>query len=88
KQLPRGNFHWDIWGGHEYRSATPFPAAGGRSAALPGYNVFSMLMEIRIGSGVLTYQMRNPIGTVYNTVPGFLMPRNLQLYGLRWEFWN
>jgi hypothetical protein len=24
----------------------------------------------------------------YELVPGFLMPRQTQFYGVRWEFWN
>jgi len=37
---------------------------------------------------VLTYQQRNILGYLYQVVPGFEMPRVLQIYGVRWDFWN
>jgi len=48
------------------------PVAG-RAAALP----FSW-----------SWQYRNIVGTNRALVPGFLMPRQTNLYGVRWDFFN
>jgi hypothetical protein len=39
-------------------------------------------------SAILTYQFRDIRGDPYELVPGYLMPRLNQFYGVRWEFWN
>ena len=44
--------------------------------------------EIRIESGTVFFQAENTVGKAYETAPGYMMPRRLQYYGLRWNFWN
>ena len=46
------------------------------------------LLEIRIQKGTLWYQLRNALNREYELVPGFTMPRPINVYGVRWEFWN
>jgi hypothetical protein len=36
----------------------------------------------------VSYQFRNVIRDRYAEVPGFIMPRQTQFYGVRWDFWN
>ena len=77
---------------HEYRSKTLYPlsqAAGGFvETSVPDSRVYNFHLEIRIVSAVLSYQFRNIQGVPYQLVPGYLMPRLNQFYGVRWEFWN
>ena len=46
------------------------------------------MLDIRIGTANIFWYNRNYNGKVYETVPGFIMPRMVQLYGVRWTFWN
>ena len=80
---------------HEYRSNTHLPVFqqnGGVTTigdtVVSGYRTLSSLLEIRILSAVAFWQFRNILGERYSNFPGFLMPRQTQFYGVRWEFWN
>jgi len=88
QQLPRGTFHISAAFTHDWRGTVQFPdGAGGVKTAL-GAGAYGTMLDIRIGSAHLFWYNRNLTGKVYETVPGYLMPRLVQLYGLRWEFWN
>ena len=87
QRFPTGNFGLHARMRHEYRSATYFPTAAGVEQA-PGHRIISSLLEIRILDATLTYQFRNMLGTRVRMVPGFELPRQTQLYGVRWTFWN
>ena len=88
-RFPRGNFHLAVFGTSEFRSTTYVPlgtfVAGQQT---PGFNAFSTLLEIRIGTAVVSWQYRNLTGKSYETYPGYVMPRLANIYGVRWEFWN
>jgi hypothetical protein len=87
KKFPSGNFGLKVAASYEYRGDVRFPTATGiRTTGTSG--IASGLLEIRILSGVATYQIRNSFGSIYQMVPGFIMPRTLSIYGLRWEFSN
>ncbi len=79
---------------HEYRSGVRFPvrdttaAAGFDVIPVPGYRTISTLLEIRILSATLTWQFRNLLGERYTQVPAFIMPRQTNFYGVRWQFLN
>jgi hypothetical protein len=83
-RFPRGNFHLAVSGTYEYRTDTPVPG----QLAAQGGNVISTLLEIRISTAVISWQYRNATGTIYESFPGYLMPRLVNTYGVRWEFWN
>lgn len=87
QRFPTGNFGLHARMRHEYRSATFFPAGASFEQA-PGYRIISSLLEIRILDATLTYQFRNMLGARVRMVPGFELPRQTQLYGVRWTFWN
>ena len=94
-RFPSGNFGFLYSLVHEYRSNTHMPAfreVGGvmtvGDTAVSGYRTLSSLLEIRILSAVAFWQFRNIIGERYSNVPGYLLPRQTQFYGVRWEFWN
>lgn len=73
---------------HDYRSDLLAPGPGGSILRAKGTGVPSMLIDIRLGAAHIFFHNRNFTGEVYETVPGYLMPRLIQQYGVRWEFWN
>ncbi|HKW47776.1 MAG TPA: hypothetical protein VJN70_10035 [Gemmatimonadaceae bacterium] len=92
-RFPSGNFSFLASVSQEYRSRTLFPVQSDTASRLlaipvPDSRVWNFHMEIRIVSAILTYQFRNVQGDPYELVPGYLMPRLNQFYGVRWEFWN
>jgi len=90
-RFPKHTFSIKMQTGFEYRSGTTFPvtASSGQPtlATHIGEDIFALL-EIRVLQGTLTYQVRNASGYNYWTVPGYLMPRSINIYGFRWSFWN
>ena len=46
------------------------------------------VVEIRIQDAIAFVQSRNTLAVDYEQVPGFLLPRNVIVYGVRWQFWN
>lgn len=50
--------------------------------------IFTTLFEIRIQRATIFYHFHNMTGQPYELVPGIVMPRQVQMYGVRWEFWN
>jgi hypothetical protein len=90
-RFPTGNFGLVASVTHEYRSSTKFPVTvSGQDGVnfVPDSRTLNFLLEIRIVSAVISYQFRNIKGDEYELVPGYLMPRQTQFYGVRWEFWN
>jgi hypothetical protein len=87
-KFPRGNF--GLLGSltHEYRSRSLFPLGDSLFRVVPGYRLLTFKLEIRIQTAVVSYQFRNLMQEKYAQVPGFLMPRQSQFYGIRWDFWN
>ena len=86
-RFPTGNFGLYALMRHEYRSATYFPTAASFERT-SGHRVLTGLLEIRILDATVTYQFRNLLGTRFQSVPGYQMPRQTQFYGVRWTFWN
>lgn len=74
---------------HEYRDGVFFPlSAPDQPLRSSVYRTWNFLLEVRILRAVLSYQFRNLVGLPYEQVPGFQMPRQTNLYGIRWEFVN
>ncbi len=88
-RFPRDNFHILAAGTYDHRTPMFFPTAGGQIGQTTGpIDVIGARLEIRIESGTVFFQAENTVGKAYETAPGYLMPRRLQYYGLRWFFWN
>jgi hypothetical protein len=87
-RFPRGNFGLLTSLVHEYRSNTRFAQADGTERTAIGYRAISFKLEIRIQTAVVSYQFRNLLQESYAQVPGYLLPRQTQFYGVRWDFWN
>jgi hypothetical protein len=88
-KFPRNNFHVLASTTYDHRTPMFFPTATGNVGQTAGTNdVIGARLEIRIESGTVFYQTENMVGKIYETAPGYMMPRRLQYYGLRWSFWN
>lgn len=88
RRFPRGTFDFVAGLTHDYRGTMFAPAAGGAPQRVQGAGWVSGYMEMRLGSARIFWYNRNAGGKIFETVPGYLMPRLVQLYGVRWEFWN
>ena len=86
-RFPSGNLGISASLVHEYRSGVNFPFSGGVVAA-PGYRTISSLLEIRILSATVSWQFRNVLGERYSQVPGFIMPRQTNFYGVLLYFFD
>jgi hypothetical protein len=88
QRFPRGNFGLLASLAHEYRSSSRFAQADGSVRSVEGFRRVDIKLEIRIQTAVVSYQFRNVLQARYAEVPGFIMPRQTQFYGVRWDFWN
>ena len=89
--FPKGQFTLTLRVTHDYRSAVPFfwiKDGVGTTRAAAAANVLSALLEIRIQNATVFYSYRNLSGQTYEQIPGALLPASVQMYGLRWDFWN
>ncbi len=92
-RFPRGEFSVDARLRHEMRSAVPFyygtdEAGESIVRSTESKQLLNAMLEIRIQQATLFYQFRNLTGAAYTQIPGIVMPPTVQMYGVRWEFWN
>lgn len=87
QRFPTGNFSFLVQPMLDHRSSVLFPELSGDRTTIPS-NVVSLLVELRILRGVISYQRRNITSLQYDQVAGYLMPRPLNIYGVRWYFFN
>lgn len=88
RRFPSGNFNILASLTHEYRTAVPFPLADAEPMLSSQYRTIDFLLEIRLLQATLSYQFRNLWNAQYEQVPRFLMHRPVQVYGVRWQFFN
>lgn len=94
RRFPRGEFSVNARLWHELRNGVPFlysAASGGDAPDIritERANVVTGLLELRIQRATLFYQYRNLTGGAYEQIRGITMPPAVQIYGVRWEFWN
>jgi hypothetical protein len=86
-RFPTGNFHILASVAHEYRTEVRFPTAEGDDFSSQ-YRAISTLLELRLYDASISWQFRNVVGAIYTVVPGFTMPRAMNYYGVRWDFFN
>lgn len=91
RKFPKGQFGFNARLIFDSRSRVPFyygpeedPATWSTEPAM----VATGLLEIRIQRGTLFYQYRNLTGGQYEQIRGITMPPAVQLYGMRWNFFN
>lgn len=88
KQLPRADFNLTFAATHDYQNDYLAPDGSGGVMRAKGASAIGTLLDIRIKDAHVFWYNRNFTGKVYETVPGYLMPRLVQMYGIRWQFWN
>jgi hypothetical protein len=86
-RFPKGEFEFNSSVTHNYSSRTFFRSLT-TSSSVDAAQHIDLLVEIRILRGVATYQLRNVTGYAYQNLPGYFAQRALNIYGIRWEFWN
>jgi hypothetical protein len=87
-RFPQRNFSFLFQPSIDYRSSVAFPESDGTNRLAVSSRIVSLLVELRILRGVLSFQRRNVVGDIYDQVPGYLMPRPVNIYGIRWYFFN
>jgi hypothetical protein len=88
KKFPSGQFGALLSARHDYRDGISFPTSTGPLIALSSHQL-SSLVEIRLVDAVLFWRQRYTIGQrATELVPGYALPRQTTLYGVRWDFWN
>ena len=87
-KFPEGNFHILARITHDYRTEVQFPLGDREFQQSSQYRTFSSLLELRLYDAVISWQYRNVMGEIYQVIPGFLAPRAINYYGVRWDFFN
>jgi hypothetical protein len=88
KKFPSGQFGALLSLRHDYRDGISFPRSTGPLVARSSHELNSLL-EIRLVDAVIFWRQRYTIGQQANEfVPGYAVPRQTTLYGVRWDFWN
>jgi hypothetical protein len=87
-RFPEGHFGLMVSARHEYRSASLIPSGTSVPLRAQGERTISSLVEVRIYSAVISWQVRNIVGARNYQAADYLMPRTTNFYGVRWDFWN
>jgi hypothetical protein len=94
RRFPTREFGANIAVFDEYRSEMFATFRAGAADAEPVVrragpsNQLGALVELRLQSAVISFQIRNALGRQFEYLPGLTAPRALSLYGVRWEFSN
>ncbi len=86
-RFPSGNLNVLFSVTHEYRTQAYFPTVDAILSSSQ-YRTINTQLEIRLLQATLTYQFRNLLNEQHQQVPGYLMHRPVQFYGVRWYFFN
>ena len=57
-------------------------------ATLPPYRVFNVSSSISIMSARVSFEYKNILNEIYETVPDYLMPPRHYIIGIFWEFFD
>jgi hypothetical protein len=87
ERFPSRNFHMLLSAAHEYRSSVFWPDSTG-AIRMTGYRSVATLLQFRIVTAEVFWNLRNVLDQRYTQVPGYRQPRLTNIYGVRWEFWN
>ncbi len=94
RKFPKGQFGVDARVTHEWRDRVPFFFATSTTTApadirnAERYSMFTGQLQLRLQRASLFYVYRNLTGNAYEQIPGLTMPPAVQMYGMRWEFFN
>jgi hypothetical protein len=79
----QATFEFEGWG-----SGVAGRDAAGAPIALAGHTVLNFYLQFRLVGALIYWSLRNTQLIHYEDLPGFTLPRNLQRFGIRWEFTN
>lgn len=91
KRFPKGEFGLNTRLIYDRRDGVPFyylVGTEGETRVTEVAQVITGLLEIRIQQATLFYQYRNLTGGAYEQIRGITMPPAVQMYGMRWTFFN
>lgn len=92
RRFPKGEFSINARLMYDRRGGVPFYYGVENDApdvrVTEPAQVATGLLELRIQRATLFYQYRNLTGGQYEQIRGITMPPAVQMYGVRWEFWN
>lgn len=86
-KFPRKDFSFTFEPRMEYRGKVIYPGLA-EGAGAPAYVIYSLMVQLQILRGVAYIEQRNMVGSFYEQVPGYLMPRRITMYGVRWYFFD
>jgi len=92
-KFPKGQFGINTRILYDRRAGVPFFYGTAKDGAVDFRvtevaQVLTGLLEIRIQQATLFYQYRNLTGGSYEQIRGITMPPAVQMYGVRWVFFN
>jgi hypothetical protein len=91
KRFPKGEFGLNTRLMYDRRDGVPFnygTAGAPDTRVTEAAQVVTGLLEIRIQQATVFYEYRNLTGGAYEQIRGITMPPAVQLYGMRWIFFN
>jgi hypothetical protein len=88
-RFPSGSFGFTGSAGYVFRDRVPFPTSTGSADLGSTLRELRLLVEVRILDGAIFWQQYFRIDPGRpEIVPGFGLPRQTNVYGVRWQFWN
>jgi hypothetical protein len=88
-RFPSGSFGFLGSAGYVFRDQVPFPLSTGGTDFGTTVRELRTMLEIRILDGAIFWQQYFRIDPSRpEVVPGFGLPRQTAMYGVRWQFWN
>lgn len=88
-RFPSGSFGFRGLAGYAFRDRVVFPTSSGGSAIASTIRELRFQLEIRILDGAIFWQQWYRLDPARpEIVPGFGLPRQTNIYGVRWQFWN
>lgn len=88
-RFPSGNFGFIGSVAIDYRGQAPFPRTDLTTFGTTTLRQLQSRVEIRIVDGYIFWQQNLQLNPAQPTiVPGFVLPRQLAVFGARWQFWN
>jgi hypothetical protein len=88
-RFPSGSFGFRGGVMYLYRDRSFFPVQGGVLETPTIMRALRMQLEVRILDGTLFWQQRYMLlPSRPEIVPGYALPRQTNIYGIRWQFWN
>jgi hypothetical protein len=88
-RFPQGHFQFIAALALEYRGRTLFPTLDGGAEVATDARQLRSMVEVRILDGYIFWQQIYRMSPAQpQLVPGYVVQRQLSVFGARWQFWN